>query len=152
MAVRIRLTRTGKRNRPSFRLVAADSRSARDGKALEVLGSFDPWEKPPRIIIKKDRVAHYIKNGAQTTEAAQKLIDGKYKFTPYEPKEDGAESSDDASQEVVEDKAVEKADEPAAESAPKEKVEEKPAEAKKEDKPVKEEKPAEEKKDKKEEK
>ncbi len=85
MAVKIRLSRTGKRNAPSYRIVAIDSRSARDGRPLETLGHYNPSMTPPSFEVKKDRVKYWQSVGAQVSEAVEKLLKGKYVYEKYEP-------------------------------------------------------------------
>ena len=70
--VKIRLTRTGKKNAPSYRLVAADSRSPRDGKNIEILGFYDPINASEKINV--ERVDYWISNGAQPTSTAADII------------------------------------------------------------------------------
>ncbi len=84
MAVKIRLSRTGKRNAPSYRIIAIDSRSPRDGRPLEILGHYNPSMTPPSFDIKKDRLEHWQSVGAQTTEAVEKLLKGTYQCKKYE--------------------------------------------------------------------
>ena len=72
--VKIRLARHGAKKRPFYRIVAADSRSPRDGRFLERLGSYDPTQDPALIEIKHDRLAEWLKNGAQPTETVARLI------------------------------------------------------------------------------
>lgn len=72
--VKIRLSRTGARNQPSFRIVAADARTKRNGKILEVLGFYDPKTKPVTVKIKRDRVKHWLSQGAQPTRAVKNLL------------------------------------------------------------------------------
>lgn len=72
--VRIRLTRMGAKKKPFYRVIAADSRSPRDGRCLEQLGWYDPMSNPKRIEIKLDRVDHWISVGAQPSETAEALI------------------------------------------------------------------------------
>ncbi len=72
--VKIRLARHGAKKRPFYRIVAADSRSPRDGRFLERLGSYDPTQDPALIEIKQDRLAEWLKNGAQPTETVARLI------------------------------------------------------------------------------
>lgn len=72
--VKVRLFRTGARNQPSFRIVAADARVKRDGKILEVLGFYDPKTKPVTVKIKMDRLKHWLNQGAQPTEAVKKIL------------------------------------------------------------------------------
>ncbi len=72
--VKIRLARHGAKKRPFYRIVAADSRSPRDGRFLERLGSYDPTQDPALVEIKQDRLAAWLKNGAQPTETVARLI------------------------------------------------------------------------------
>ena len=72
--VKIRLARHGAKKRPFYRIVAADSRSPRDGRFLERLGSYDPTQDPALVEIKQDRLAEWLKNGAQPTETVARLI------------------------------------------------------------------------------
>ena len=72
--VKIRLARHGAKKRPFYRIVAADSRSPRDGRFLERLGSYDPTQDPALIEIKQDRLAEWLKNGAQPTGTVARLI------------------------------------------------------------------------------
>ena len=72
--VKIRLMRAGSKKRPFYRIVAADSRSPRDGKFLEILGYYDPRQKPYVLEVRTDRVQDWIDKGAQTSERVGKLI------------------------------------------------------------------------------
>lgn len=74
MAVTIRLTRTGRKNWPSYRIIAAEKSRPRDGKFLEVLGVYNPRMEPAFVEMKTDRVKHWISQGAQTTEVVRGLI------------------------------------------------------------------------------
>lgn len=74
MAVRIRLARHGKKSAPFYHIVAADGRNARDGKFIEVLGTYDPRNKEKRVVAKKERVEYWVKNGATATETVAKLL------------------------------------------------------------------------------
>lgn len=73
--VKIRLTQTGSRNRKQYRLIAIEERERRDGKALEILGFYNPLVKPAQIKIERDRVEFWLKNGAQLTPSAKKLLE-----------------------------------------------------------------------------
>ena len=75
MAVRIRLAREGRRNRASFRVVAMESRDPQSGRALEILGSYDPLPNPPRIQVNRERALHWLRHGALPTEAAQWVLE-----------------------------------------------------------------------------
>lgn len=74
--VKIRLTQTGSTNKKTYRLIAIDESKRRDGRALEILGSYNPLVKPPQVNIKRDRVDYWLSVGAQLTGAAEKLIKG----------------------------------------------------------------------------
>jgi len=84
--VKIRLSKMGKRNAPTFRIVVIDSQKKRDGRSLEIIGHYNPQVNPPAFSYKKDRLKHWLKNGAVMSGAVEKLIEGKYEFKPYEPK------------------------------------------------------------------
>ncbi len=68
MAVRIRLLRMGKIRNPQYRIVIADSRTKRDGRAIEYVGLYHPKEEPSRIEVDSDRVQHWLSVGAQPSE------------------------------------------------------------------------------------
>ena len=74
MAVRIRLARMGAKKRPFYRLVAADSEAPRDGKFLEILGSYDPMKDPGLITVQKEKVDSWIEKGATVTESARAIL------------------------------------------------------------------------------
>lgn len=78
--VRIRLTRKGAKHRPFYRIVAADSRRARDGKFLEVLGHYDPVKQPHDLKIDSERVAYWISKGARPSDTVKKLMAGLEKW------------------------------------------------------------------------
>ena len=74
MATKIRLKRIGRRNRPFYRMVVMDSRSRRDGAAIEELGWYNPIDLDHSFSLKENRILHWLKDGAQTTDAAHKLL------------------------------------------------------------------------------
>ncbi len=74
MAVKIRLTRVGATKRPSYRVVATDSRTARDGRALEILGFYDPLTEPATVRLDGDRLQSWIGRGAVPSDAVAKLM------------------------------------------------------------------------------
>ncbi len=74
MAVKIRLKKMGSKKRPFYRLIAADSRSPRDGRFLETLGHYNPMVEPPEIKIDEDKVYKWLGNGAVPTESAANLL------------------------------------------------------------------------------
>jgi small subunit ribosomal protein S16 len=72
--VRIRLRRTGLRHQPSYRIVVADKESPRDGKFLEIIGSYNPTTEPFAFEVKEDRVYEYMRTGAVPSESVMKLF------------------------------------------------------------------------------
>ena len=74
MAVRIRLTRLGDKKSPFYRVVVADSRTARDGKVIEQIGTYDPLKNPAEININIELAKKWIANGAQPTETAKNIL------------------------------------------------------------------------------
>ena len=72
--IRIRLRRTGKKHRPTYRLVVADKPAKRDGAFLETLGSYDPHANPPLVTVDEAKVKSWIGKGAQPSEAAEKIL------------------------------------------------------------------------------
>ncbi|RJX30053.1 MAG: 30S ribosomal protein S16 [Desulfurivibrio sp.] len=74
MAVRIRLTRMGKKKKPFYRIVVANSESKRDGKFLEVVGTYDPMQQPAAITIHKDKLQKWLDQGAQPTDTVKNIL------------------------------------------------------------------------------
>jgi small subunit ribosomal protein S16 len=70
----IRLRRMGSKKRPYFRVVVTDSRTARDSSFVEVLGHYDPRTKPERLEIRRDRLEHWVKVGAQPSDSIRTLV------------------------------------------------------------------------------
>jgi small subunit ribosomal protein S16 len=74
MAVRLRLTRIGGRKDPVWRIVAADQRSKRDGRILEIVGQYNAQTNPSTIVIDEEKVRGYLARGAQPTDQVKKLL------------------------------------------------------------------------------
>ena len=74
MAVSIRLRREGALNRPYYKVVVADSRSPRDGKFIEIIGTYDPKKTGHNSTLKMDRIEHWISKGAQPSDTVRSLI------------------------------------------------------------------------------
>ncbi|KPK24355.1 MAG: 30S ribosomal protein S16 [Nitrospira bacterium SG8_3] len=74
MAVRIRLTRMGAKKKPYYRLVAANSEAPRDGKFLEILGSYDPMKDPAQVTVQKEKVDYWLKKGARVSGSARAIL------------------------------------------------------------------------------
>lgn len=77
MAVRIRLRRGGKKKQPFYRIVAADSRSPRDGRFLEIIGHYNPIPKVEEVDVKHDRLIYWLKEGAKPTDTVRSLLKRK---------------------------------------------------------------------------
>ena len=74
MAVKLRLMRMGKKKQPTYRVVAADSRSPRNGRFIEIVGTYEPRQEPSAIMIDNDKAVGWLRKGAQPTERSQKLL------------------------------------------------------------------------------
>jgi small subunit ribosomal protein S16 len=74
MPVKIRLARCGAKKKPFYRLVAADSQSRRDGKFIEVLGTYNPLTEPATLSLKKERIAYWLDKGAIPTDTVRSFI------------------------------------------------------------------------------
>ena len=74
MAVKLRLKRMGSKKRPFYRIVAADSRSPRDGRFIEIVGTYNPITEPAEIKIKEDIALKWLNNGAIPTDTVRSLL------------------------------------------------------------------------------
>ena len=77
MAVKLRLTRVGSKKNPVYRIVAADSRSPRDGKFLEIVGRYNPQTDPSTIELNEERIKDWLSKGAQPSATVQRLLKAK---------------------------------------------------------------------------
>jgi small subunit ribosomal protein S16 len=75
VAVKLRLVRVGKTKQPTYRVVAADSRSPRDGRFIEIVGHYNPRHEPSVVEIDNDKALKWLRDGAQPTERVQKLLE-----------------------------------------------------------------------------
>lgn len=75
MAVKLRLTRVGKTKQPQYRIVAADSRSPRDGRFIQILGHYDPRQEPSGLVVNNDEAVRWLQQGAQPTDRVRKLLE-----------------------------------------------------------------------------
>ncbi|HZP45301.1 MAG TPA: 30S ribosomal protein S16 [Candidatus Binataceae bacterium] len=76
MGLVIRLRRHGGRKKPFFRIVVADSRSPRDGRFVDQIGTYDPGSDPPRVSLKQEETQRWLKMGAQPSATVKQLIKG----------------------------------------------------------------------------
>ncbi|BCL60371.1 30S ribosomal protein S16 [Desulfomarina profundi] len=74
MAVRIRLTRLGKKKKPFYRIIVADSEAKRDGKFLDILGTYDPLQDPAEVNINEEKLQEWLGRGALPTTTVKSLI------------------------------------------------------------------------------
>jgi len=81
MAVKIRLARHGAKKRPFYRIVAADNEAPRDGKYLENLGTYNPLLDPEEVMVKTERIKHWMEKGATPTATVKNILKKKGFFT-----------------------------------------------------------------------
>jgi small subunit ribosomal protein S16 len=97
MGVRIRLSRHGKKKAPFYRLVVADSRSPRDGRFIEMIGTYNPMTDPADVKVNEERALHWLKVGATPSDTARALLRKAGVWDQYtEGKSGGAEKTDKA--------------------------------------------------------
>jgi small subunit ribosomal protein S16 len=75
MAVKLRLTRVGKKKQPQYRIVAADSRSPRDGRFIQIVGTYNPRNDPSTLTVDNAKAVKWLMDGAQPTERVKKLLE-----------------------------------------------------------------------------
>ena len=75
MAVKLRLTRVGKTKQPQYRIVAADERSPRDGRFIEIVGHNNPRQEPSALTVDNDKAVKWLSQGAQPTDRVRKLLE-----------------------------------------------------------------------------
>lgn len=74
MAVRIRLTRKGRKKQPFYRIVVADSQAPRDGKFLDIVGTYDPMQNPAAVTVDGEKLDAWMQKGATLTETVESLL------------------------------------------------------------------------------
>ena len=72
--VKLRLMRMGKKKQPTYRVVAADARSPRNGRFIEIVGTYEPRREPSVVLIDNDKAVAWLNKGAQPTETVEKLL------------------------------------------------------------------------------
>ena len=103
--VRIRLRRMGLKGQPSYRIVASDKESSRDGRFLEILGMYNPRTDPSTIQLKEDRIYEWMRNGAQPTESVGRVFKSAGLLDRYERYKQG-EALDTLLQEAAQAEAT----------------------------------------------
>ena len=82
MAVKLRLTRRGAKKKPFYRIVAADSEAPRDGRFLDIIGTYDPNYDPATVVLKDDKIDYWLSQGAIPTETVANIIKKARKVAP----------------------------------------------------------------------
>jgi len=93
LAVRIRLRRMGRKKRPYYRIVVADSRSPRDGRFIETVGTYNPLTEPYQVEIDEDRIFYWLKNGAQPSQTVRSLLSRKGVWLKWDLMKHGADEA-----------------------------------------------------------
>ena len=79
MAIKIRLKRTGKKKQGFYRIVVADARFSRDGRAIEEIGLYNPHQNPAKVEVNKERLAYWLGNGAKITPIVENILKSRPK-------------------------------------------------------------------------
>lgn len=80
----VRMRRAGSKNRPFYRIVVTESASAREGRFVEVVGHYNPRTKPETLALDRERLAHWVKSGAQLSDTVRTLVDRAPEPAPAE--------------------------------------------------------------------
>ncbi len=91
--IKLRLRRMGAKKRPSYRIVAADSRSPRDGRFIEIVGTYDPITDPATINLNTERINHWLSVGAQPTDTVRHIFQREGVLPAAARKERGGEAA-----------------------------------------------------------
>lgn len=108
MALKIRLRRMGAKKRPFYRIVAIDSRKARDGKFVEVLGWYNPIEKPAKLKFHEEKIYHHLDQGAIVSDTVASLFRQSGLMAKYTKVKNGEDVSDMTVSETLVEKAKKK--------------------------------------------
>lgn len=114
MAVRLRLMRMGKKKQPTYRVVAADSRAPRDGRFIEIVGTYNPRSEPSEINIDTAKAVRWLREGAQPSDRVRKLLDVTGAWEAFQS---GASVEDLEAKAAAEAEAAKAATEPASAGA-----------------------------------
>lgn len=105
MAVRLRLRREGTKKQPHYRVVAADKRSPRNGKFIEIIGEYHPMDDPSTVEIDHDRALHWLRNGAQPSDQVKKLLRIVGVWQEFKPDDEPTRERSKLTQEQAEEAA-----------------------------------------------
>ncbi|NMB91609.1 30S ribosomal protein S16 [candidate division WWE3 bacterium] len=127
MSVTIRLARTGRKNLPTYKIVVSNTRDKRNGRFVDIIGSYNPTTSPQEFVYNKEKFEKWSKTGALITEAVKKLVEGKYEYKKYEPKKVKASKEDQEARNATKDNTTkeEKAEDQSKEEANEQKEEKK---------------------------
>lgn len=91
--VKLRLRRMGRKKRPYYRIVAADSRAPRDGRFIEAIGTYNPLTNPDTVDLQEDRILYWLKNGAQPTRTVRSILSRKGVWLKWDLMRQGADET-----------------------------------------------------------
>jgi small subunit ribosomal protein S16 len=94
--VKLRLMRMGKKKQPTYRIVATDSRSPRDGRFIEILGHYNPREEPSALSVDNDKVVGWLRNGAQPSDTVRRLLQTSGAWATFKGEAPAADADDKA--------------------------------------------------------
>ncbi len=114
--LKIRLMRIGAKKKPFYRVVVLDERAKRTGAYIELLGTYNPLTEPKDIKLKKDRIDHWIKQGAQPSTGYLRIIGKAPQKPPRKPKKERKQATVDSGQVKQEESESQKTEEPKAET------------------------------------
>ncbi len=93
MAVKLRLRRMGRKKKPFYRVVAADSRAPRDGRFIEIVGTYNPLSSEAQVELQEDRVYYWLENGAQPTDTVKNIFQKKGLWLKWDLMRNGADEA-----------------------------------------------------------
>lgn len=94
MSTTIRMAKIGKKNSPTYRIVVTSTKDKRNGKFLDIIGSFNPYLKENKLILDKTKFKEWKDKGAIISQAVVQVEEGKYNFTKYDPKTNKAKANE----------------------------------------------------------
>lgn len=83
MAVKIRLKRMGSKKKPFYRIVVADSRSPRDGRFIETVGTYNPLQDPAQVVLKEEEILDWLSKGAQPSDTVRNILSREGVMTKF---------------------------------------------------------------------
>lgn len=108
MSLKIRLRRMGAKKRPFYRIVAIDSRKARDGRFVEILGWYNPIEKPAKVKFEEEKIYNHLDNGAEVSETVASIFKQTGLIEKYQKSKNGEDVSGITISETLKEKSKKK--------------------------------------------